>query len=175
MHASEFDEAWEDDLTASEREEQQLGEVILSAPIRDLDPPAAVVLPESATIENAIQTMLERSLGAVLVQREGRIAGIFTERDVLRRVVSIGVNRERPVSEVMTPDPERLRPDDGIAFALNRMIVGGFRHIPIIDDKGAAAMLSQRDVVAFIVSRIPKRVFNLPPEPYLEAHSPDGG
>jgi CBS domain-containing protein len=111
----------------------------------------------------------------VLVQREGRIVGIFTERDVLRRVVSVAVNRERLVSEVMTPDPETLRPDDGIAFALNRMIVGGFRHIPILDDKGGAAMLSQRDVVAFIVSRIPKRVLNLPPEPHLEAHSPDGG
>ena len=175
MHASEFDEAWEDDLTASEREEQQLGEVILTAPIRELDPPVATVVPESATIENVIQTMLERGLGAVLVQREGRIVGIFTERDVLRRVVSVAVNRERLVSEVMTPDPETLRPDDGIAFALNRMIVGGFRHIPILDDKGGAAMLSQRDVVAFIVSRIPKRVLNLPPEPHLEAHSPDGG
>ncbi|HEY7509451.1 MAG TPA: CBS domain-containing protein [Vicinamibacteria bacterium] len=176
MHASEFDEAWDDDLSATEREEQELGQFILDSPIRDMEPPAAVLVPESASIASVIQLMLDRGLGAVLVQREGRTVGIFTERDVLRRVVSLAVNRDRPVSEVMTPDPESLGPDDGIAFALNRMVVGGFRHILIADDKGGAPrLLSQRDVVAFIVSRIPKRVLNLPPEPHLEARNPDGG
>jgi len=176
MHPSEFDEAWEDDLSSREREEQKLGETILTAPIRELEPPPAALVADSATIESVIQLMLERGLGAVLVQREGRIAGIFTERDVLRRVVSLAMSRERPVAEVMTPDPETLGPDDGIAFALNRMTVGGFRHIPIVDDKGSSpAVLSQRDVVNFIVSRLPSRILNLPPEPHLEAHSEDGG
>jgi CBS domain-containing protein len=176
MHASEFDEAWEDDFSATEREEQELGQFILSAPIRELEPPAAVLVPESAPIASVIQTMLDRGLGAVLVQRENRVVGIFTERDVLRRVVSLAVNRDRPVAEVMTPDPESLGPDDGIAFALNRMVVGGFRHIFIKDDKGAPpTLLSQRDVVAFIVARMPKRVLNLPPEPHLEARGPEGG
>jgi CBS domain-containing protein len=176
MHSSEFDEAWDDDLTSREREEQQLGEVVLSAPIRELEPPAAVFVAESASIESVIKLMLEQGLGAVLVQREGRTVGIFTERDVLRRVVSCAVGQDRPVSEVMTPDPESLHADDGVAFALNRMIVGGFRHIPIVDDRGApVAMLSQRDVVAFIVSRMPKRILNLPPDPRLEARTADGG
>jgi CBS domain-containing protein len=176
MHLSEFDEAWDDDLTSREREEQQLGEVVLSAPIRELEPPAAVFVAESASIESVIKLMLEQGLGAVLVQREGRTVGIFTERDVLRRVVSCAVGQDRPVSEVMTPDPESLHADDGVAFALNRMIVGGFRHIPIVDDRGApVAMLSQRDVVAFIVSRMPKRILNLPPDPRLEARTADGG
>jgi CBS domain-containing protein len=176
MHASEFDEAWEDDFSATEREEQELGQFVLSAPIRDMEPPEAVLVPESASIDSVIQTLLDRSLGAVLVQREGRLVGIFTERDVLRRVVSLAVNRERTVAEVMTPDPEALSPEDGIAFALNRMVVGGFRHIPIVDAKGGAPrLLSQRDVVAFIVARMPKRVLNLPPEPHLEARNPDGG
>jgi CBS domain-containing protein len=175
-HASEFDEAWDDDFSATEREEQELGQFILNAPIREMEPPAAMLVPETASIESVIQVMLEKGLGAVLVQREGRTVGIFTERDVLRRVVSLAVSRERPVSEVMTPDPESLGPDDGIAFALNRMVVGGFRHIPIVDDKGGRpALLSQRDVVAFVVGRIPKRVLNLPPEPHLEARNTDGG
>jgi len=176
MHTSEFEEAWEDDPTSLEREEQQLGEVILGAPIRELEPPAPVTVAESASIQWVIQLMLDRGLGAVLVQREGRTVGIFTERDVLRRVVSCAVGQDRPVSEVMTPDPESLGPDDGVAFALNRMIVGGFRHIPIVNDRGQpVGMLSQRDVVAFIVSRMPKRILNLPPEPHLEARTPDGG
>lgn len=177
MGISEFEEAYEeDDPVQREREEQKLGAAILNAPIRALEPRPAASVPESATIREAIELMLDRGIGAVLVEREGRAAGIFTERDVLRRVVSSDIDLSRPVSEVMTRDPEALGPDDGIAFALNRMIVGGFRHIPIVDDAGRPlAVLSQREVVAYFVSLLPGRVLNLPPEPGLEAHSTDGG
>jgi len=176
MHASEFDEAWEDDFSATEREEQELGQFILDCPIRDMEPPAAVVVPESASIGTVIQVMLDRGLGAVLVQREGRTVGIFTERDVLRRVVLTGISQETPLRDIMTSDPETLGIDDSVGFALNRMIIGGFRHIPVTDDSGrAVGVLSQRDMVAFVVSLLPSRILNLPPEPHLEAHSEDGG
>src|SRR6266567_4629992 len=148
MNLSEFDEAYEDDTSGRDREEQMLGEAILGAPIRALDPQPAVCVPESTPIREAIQLMLGRQIGAVLVEREGRAVGIFTEC---------------------------LGPDDGIAFALNRMILRGYRHIPIVDDSGAPlAVLSLREVVSFIVSLLPARVLNLPPEPRLEAHSTDG-
>ena len=176
MGISEFDDAYEDDTTAREREEQRLGEAILTAPIRALDPRPAVTVSESATIGEAIACMLEHRVGAVLVVREGRAVGIFSERDVLRRVAAGDVSQGRPVSEVMTRDPETLELDDGVAFALNRMILGGFRHIPILADDGAPlAVLSVREVVAYIVSLLPSRVLNLPPEPRLEASSTDGG
>jgi CBS domain-containing protein len=120
--------------------------------------------------------MVQREIGAVLVERDARAVGIFTERDVLRRVVLRGLDQGRPVSEVMTRDPEALGADDSIAFALNRMIVGGYRHLPIVDDQGKpGAVLSLREVVSFIVELLPGRVLNLPPGPHLEAHSEDGG
>jgi CBS domain-containing protein len=176
MNLSEFDDAYDDDTSAREREEQMLGEAILGAPIQALDPRPAVSVVESTSIREAIRLMLDRQIGAVLVARDGRAVGIFTERDVLRRVSASGVDQGRPVGEVMTTEPETLRPDDGIAFALNRMILGGYRHIPIVDDAGAPlAVLSLREVVSFIVSLLPARVLNLPPEPRLEAHSADGG
>jgi CBS domain-containing protein len=155
MGLSEFDEAYEDDPGEVEREEQQLGERILNAPIR---------------------AMLDQEVGAVLVERAGSVVGIFTERDVLRRVVEPQLDQGRPVADVMTPDPETLQLDDGIAFALNRMILRGFRHVPVLDPDGShAAVVSQREVVAYIVSLLPRRVLNLPPDPTLEARSPDGG
>jgi len=176
MSLSEFDDAYEDDTSARERDEQMLGEAIINAPIRALEPRPAVCVSEGTQIREAIQLMLERQIGAALVTREGRAVGIFTERDVLRRVAATGIDQGRPVSDLMTPDPETLGPDDGIAFALNRMILGGYRHIPIVDEAGAPlAVLSLREVVAFIVSLLPARVLNLPPEPRLEAHSTDGG
>ena len=177
MAASEFDDAYEDDdVGQRERDEQRLGEAILNAPIRALEPKPAVSVPESTTVREAIRIMLEQRIGAVLVVRNGRAVGIFTERDVLQRVVLSGLDQARPVSDVMTPDPETLDLDDGIAFALNRMILGGFRHIPIVDDSGApVAVLSQREMVSFVVALLPARIMNLPPEPRLEARSADGG
>jgi CBS domain-containing protein len=176
MGISEFDDAYEDDHSQRERQEQRLGEAILNAPLRALEPRAAASVEEGATIREAIQLMLEREVGAVLIERGGRAVGIFTERDVLRRVVRMGIDQSRSVSEVMTPEPETLGLDDGIAFALNRMIVRGFRNIPIVDGAGVPlGILSLREVAAFIVSLLPGRVLNLPPEPGLEARSKDGG
>lgn len=177
METSEFAEAYEqDDPGRRSAEEQRLGEAILSASIRSLDPRPAALLPESATIREAIQLMLDRRIGAVLVVRDGKPVGIFTERDVVQRVTLSGIGLDSPIIEVSTRDPEALGLDDGIAFALNRMVVGGFRNLPIVDESGAPrSVLSQRDVVAFIVSLLPGRVLNLPPEPKLEAHSEDGG
>jgi CBS domain-containing protein len=175
MGMSEFDEAYEDD-PARELDEQRLGEAILESTIRSLEPRPPVCVPQTATIREAIRLMLEKEIGAVLVESGGRAVGIFTERDVLRRVATSGVALDSPVGDVMTADPESLGPDDGIAFALNKMIVGGFRHVPILDEQGApVAVLSLREVVAFIVTLLPKRVMNLPPDPRLAAHSADGG
>jgi CBS domain-containing protein len=75
----------------------------------------------------------------------------------------------------LTAHPETLGPDDGVAFALNRMVVQGYRHIPIVDGENPLGILSVRDVVRHLVSLMPNRVLNLPPEPSLEARSPDGG
>ena len=176
MGMSEFDDGYEDEPNEYEREEQELGEAILGASIRDLEPRPAAMVKQTVSIREAIQVMLDRNLGAVLVEHEGRPVGIFTERDVLRRVIRTGIDQDRPVEEVMTPDPETLSLDDGIAFALNRMAVGGYRNLPIVDDAGTPlAVLSQREVVAYIVSVLPSRVLNLPPVPNLEARSTDGG
>jgi CBS domain-containing protein len=176
MGSSEFDEAYEDDPAPGENEERRLGEAILNATIRDLDPRPPETLPETASVREAVQMMRDERIGAVLIARDERPIGIFTERDVLRRVVFSGLDPETPLKDVMTADPEALGIDDGIAFALNRMILGGFRHIPLVDERGrAAGVLSQREIVAFIVSLLPPRMLNLPPDPRLGAHSADGG
>ena len=176
MGFSEFDEAYDDDTTPREREEQRLGAAILNSAVKSLEPHPAHSVPSDATIREAIQLMLQRKIGAVLVERDGRPVGIFTERDVLQRVAATGVDLGSPVADVMTREPQTLGPDDAIAFALNLMIVHGFRHVPILDGAGRAqTVLSLREVVAFIVSLLPARVLNLPPKPALEARSPHGG
>ena len=134
MGTSEFDDAWEDDdESALAREARRLGEGILGCAVRALEPRPAVCITEATPIRDALALMVERDIGAVLVERDGKAVGIFTERDVLRRVTLGATDQSRPVHEVMTKDPETLGPDDGIAFALNKMIVG---RIPACPDRG---------------------------------------
>lgn len=176
MAASEFDEAYEAEPGQYEREEESLGQAILDATVRDLEPKPAATLREMGTIRAAVQLMLEKRLGAILVEREGIPVGIFTERDLVRRVVAAGIGLDRAIEEVMTPDPETLGLDDGVAFALNRMSVGGFRNVPIVDEQGiVVGIVSQREVVDYIVALLPSHVINLPPMPDLEAHGRHGG
>src|SRR5258705_3145628 len=102
--------------------------------------------------------MRERRTGAVLVTRDAKPVGIFTERDVLRRVVMTSLPADTPIADLLTAEPETLGIDDSVGFALNRMIPGGFRHIPVTDASGrAVGVLSQREIVAFVVSLLPSR------------------
>ena len=108
---------------------------LLNLPLSALPMKEAVTLRPTATVLEAVGMLNERGEGCAFVTGDDdELLGVFTERDVMVRVVG---RRRAPsdirVSEVMTPDPFLLRREDVVAFALNRMGVGGFRHLPIVD------------------------------------------
>jgi CBS domain-containing protein len=76
----------------------------------------------------------------------------------------------------MTPAPETLRPKDPVVYALNKMSVGRFRHVPLVDDAGrAAGMITAGDLLEYLVELCPEEILNLPPEPQLALHrTPEG-
>lgn len=90
------------------------------------------------TVATAARSMADNNIGCVLVSDGGRVVGIFTERDFLNRVVAMNAAGGTLVGEVMTADPATLHADDCITYAINHMAVGGFRHVPILDDSDAA-------------------------------------
>jgi CBS domain-containing protein len=162
----------EEEAIAEERARQlaRLGTDLSTYPIRSLPTlkPAVCVSPQDS-LREAIDQMNEHGVGCVMAEENGRVVGVFTERDVLLKVVEQGVNLDATrVAEVMTPDPECLTPDDVIAYALNKMSVGGFRHVPLVDTEGRpAGIVSMRDVVTYIAGLFPEEVLNLPPAPKL--------
>ena len=83
---------------------------------------------------------------------------------MLFRIVDKGRNPATlPIGDVMTPDPETLPVKSTVAYALNMMSVGGFRHIPVVDEEHRPAfVVSVRDVVEFLVAAFPREVLNLP-------------
>ena len=150
------------------REVDPLVARIVGEPIRALSglrPP--ISLPPGATAREAIDVMNDEGVGCILVVEGGRLVGVFTERDVLTRVAGRIADLETVrLDSLMTPDPECLTLDDDIAYALNRMAVGGFRHVPLVDADGApTGVVAMRHVVEHLVDIFPREVLNLPPTP----------
>jgi CBS domain-containing protein len=97
-------------------------------------------------LQVAAHRMVDRRVGAILVLEGERLAGILTERDVLR-AVGTGYDPASPVSEWMTRNPETISPDDTIDDALGLMNLGGFRHLPVTEDDRLVGIISVRDLL----------------------------
>jgi CBS domain-containing protein len=93
--------------------------------------------------------MTENRIGALLVLENGRIAGIFTERDALNKILSAGLDPDATkVGQVMAGNPQTIGADKPLAHALYMMAEGGFRHVPVVDANGAPlGMVSARDAL----------------------------
>jgi CBS domain-containing protein len=185
MSGSEFEEAYDAyvdgdgpaDAAKAEEPDDLIPQKLLGERIRYLDPREAVTVEATVTAAEAIERMREERIGCVLVKDGEKLVGIFTERDVLLRAVGRGKELElAPVTMFMTPDPETLRSSDGIAFALNKMHLGGYRHVPIEDEEtGRWHVVSVRDIVSWIVELFPDAVLNLPQEPRLRNPDAESG
>jgi CBS domain-containing protein len=101
-------------------------------------------------ILGVVQRMADRNVGAVLVMEGGRLAGIMTERDLMRAFAR-GLRDDAVVGECMTADPETIAPDDTIEHAAVLMIHGGYRHLPVVDGDDVVGVLSIRDLVQVVV------------------------
>ena len=140
---------------------------VLREPVTILPARKPLVLSRHDSVTEAVRCMKNEGRGVVLVTDDGSpsgpIIGIFTERDVLQRVVDGGRNPAvLPLSDVMTPDPECLSEDQTIAEALNLMSVGGFRHVPVVcAGTRSSFVVSVRDVVQFLVEAFPNEILNI--------------
>ncbi len=169
MNLSEFEDAYED--------VQSLGDTILATPVSELMAHHPLIVDADTSVLSAVQAMNEHHIGCVLVQKDGKLIGIFTERDALRRVIFREGNRDWMVESVMTRDPSTLPPGASVAFALNMMSLDGYRHIPIVNQAGKAiGVISIKDIVKLVVEAFPQGVLNLPPDPdHACPRTADGG
>ena len=133
-----------------------LEKALLHDRIEILKPRPAVSFPPEAPIGEVLQRMMSERMGCVaVVDDQQRLLGIFTERDALLRLnVDVDKLRDKPVGSMMTSNPTTLRTRDKIAYALHRMNVGGFRHIPIVDDgERLVGVISIRGILAYLTER----------------------
>jgi CBS domain-containing protein len=101
-------------------------------------------------VHDVAQRMADRDVGAVLVLDSGQLAGIMTERDLMRAFAR-GLRDDTVVGECMTANPDTIAPDDTIEHAAVLMIHGGYRHLPVVDGTDVVGVLSIRDLVRVAV------------------------
>jgi CBS domain-containing protein len=115
-----------------------------------------ISVPSARPVGEVMQLMVTKGIGCVLVVDDGKLSGIFSERDALLKV-NTDASRlaSRPVSEFMTPNPQTLQMNAKIAFAVHSMVLGSYRHIPIVDDEGHAVnLISVRDILRYLAKEI---------------------
>jgi len=154
----------------------ELESVLFSATLKDVAAVAPIVVEPATALAEVLRLMCENRRGCVLVEQAGRLVGIFTERDVLVKIAGNPIDLDhKPVSDYMTPDPETLSGDSGVGYALNKMVVEGYRHIPLVDDQGRpTGVVSMRDLIEYISGFYRQEVLNLPPDPRLGPHKREG-
>ena len=143
------------DLRASDTPEPAIGfhGLLLGTPLAELNAPEPETVEATADVAEAIDRMHREGIDCLLVTEGGRLVGIFTDRDAVLKLAGHGPEH-RPIGELMTTDPVVLRHDDPIAVAIHKMAVGGFRHVPIVQDGRPIAVVSARDVFRHIATRL---------------------
>ncbi len=135
-----------------------------------------LVVQPGTPVREAIALMQRTKEGCVLVcDPSGTVVGIFTERDVLRRVIGERVLPDSPMTEVMSTKLACVRETDTVTRALQLLHREGLRHLPVVDDQHqAVGLVSIRRVFEYLVEHFPQEVYNLPPDSSTVVESREG-
>ena len=150
---------------------------VAHTPIGSIKRRQAVRVAPDFPLGEVVHQLRKHGRGSVVVEEDGRAIGICGERDLMLRVDHSDPRWiERPVREVMTPAPRTIGEDEPIEEAINFMLAGGYRHLPIVDAAGTLlGIVSIRDLLVHIVGFFPDEFVNLPPDPSRESRGPWGG
>ncbi|HEV2053865.1 MAG TPA: CBS domain-containing protein [Methylomirabilota bacterium] len=163
MHELDADDEYS---SSGDPEERSISPAVFNDTVGVLAPAEPVCLRETATVTDAAHRMLQAHQAAVLVvDAGGRLTGIFTERDLLTRVIGRGLDpKGTALSAVMTPNPEVLSLRDRVAYAVHCMSVAGYRTVPLVDaDRKPVGIVTVSDVIRWLATLFPTTVLNLPP------------
>ena len=143
--------------------------------VRDVGFRKLVSVHHQATVGDAVAKMQEQKVGCCLVVEDDELVGIFTERNLVVRVLNPGLPMKTPISECMTLDPEVVGADAPIRTLFTCLHRGGFRHAPVVDADGhAIGTTSIKRAVRFLGAALPEVVQNVPPEPGRYPGSAEG-
>jgi len=125
----------------------------------------ALVVSSVTPLRLAIEVMQEAASGYLLICDDGQLRGIFTERDLVKRVLTQCVGLNDSIGPYMSANPTVIRSSDTIGWAIRTMHRGHYRHLPVVDEAGKpVGVLSVKNIIHYLVEHVPSVVYNLPPE-----------
>jgi CBS domain-containing protein len=137
-------------------------------------PAKALCAEPEDSVRHVMRTLKQGATGAAMVCRDGKLLGVFTERDVLR-LLADGANLDQPVGSVMVRDPVTLHTCDTVGKAIGLMAAGGFRRLPVVDGQGRiTGVLKVSGIIRYLVEHFPKTVYTLPPAPHHKTVQREG-
>jgi len=123
--------------------------------IERLWPKSPTTVTPDTSVADVLKKMVDAKIGCVMIVDKDQLVGIFSERDALMKLNTDSSKfLGRPISQFMTPDPVTLETSDKIAYALHKMHVGGYRHVPILFEGKLAGVISIRDILRYLTERI---------------------
>jgi len=138
--------------------------------------PRLLQAPPTMTVKAAIGYMQKERAGYIVIAENGKPVGIFTETDVVRKILEQDVDWNRPVRDFMTPSPMVLTPQETVGEAIDAMGTHRFYHIPLVDEKGNLVnVISVRTLIRFLAEFYPAEILNLPPVPNQVMETQEGG
>ena len=152
--------------------------VKIQDPISSLDLDHPLIVESGTNIQKALNLLQQKEQNCILITKEDKLFGILTERDILLKITGKGYDLDIVlVDEFMTIQPEYLSPEDPLAYALNKMHVGGFRHVPIVDDSiMPVGLISISDIISTIADYFSMEIINLPPlDRLIDSNMQEGG
>ena len=137
-------------------------------------PDEPLCLAPTVSVREALRQMNEHNRGAALVCDNQIVIGIFTERDALK-MMAAGASFDAPLERFMTPDPVVLRAGDKVGKAIAMMSQGGYRRLPLVDDRGRpTGIITVVGILHYLVEHFPSVIYNLPPRPHHFTHDREG-
>ena len=178
FHLMSEDEEWYEGLESDDEESEMSEAVKIQDPISSLGLEPPLVAELGTNMKNALKLLQQEKQNCLLITDNNKLKGILTERDILLKVTGKGFDLDLvTVDEFMTEDPEYLSPEDPLAYALNKMHIGGFRHVPIVNDlMKPVGLISINNIISTIADYFSMEIINLPPlEKIVDSKMQEGG
>ncbi len=178
FHLMSEDEEWYEGLESDDEESEMSEAVKIQDPISSLGLQPPLVVELGTNMKNALNSLQQEKQNCLLITDNNKLKGILTERDILLKITGKGFDLDLvTVDEFMTEYPEYLTPEDPLAYALNKMHIGGFRHVPIVNDlMKPVGLISISNIISTIADYFSMEIINLPPlDRIVDSKMQEGG
>jgi CBS domain-containing protein len=150
---------------------------VVDAPLKVINRRLPLTVPPGTTLADCLRAIQRSGVGdsVLVVDDEGLLCGVLTERDIFGQLIGTNADLGRPVETLMNAEPHTLRLEDTVRAAIELMETGRYRNVPIVNAVGrVAGIVRQQDILRLLAESFPEELLNLPPRPHQHLQGSEG-